>query len=58
MDSTLKHIRGVIFIQELEVELITEYQQQNRQTMKELMSCYHVHEEATYEDDPYNIQVT
>jgi hypothetical protein len=29
MDLSLKKIRGVIFIQEIEVELITEYQQQN-----------------------------
>jgi hypothetical protein len=37
--STLKHIRGVIFIDELEVEMMTKYQQQNRQTVKELLSC-------------------
>jgi hypothetical protein len=30
IDSTLKQIRGVIFIQEPEVELITKEQQQNR----------------------------
>jgi hypothetical protein len=30
MDSTFKLIQGVIFIDEPEVELITEYQQQNR----------------------------
>jgi hypothetical protein len=42
MDSTLKYIRWVIFIQEPEVELITYYQQENRQTVKELLSCYHV----------------
>ena len=58
MDSTLKQIRGEIFIQELEVELITNYQQQNRQTMKELLSCYHVQEEAPDEDDPRNIKIT
>ena len=58
MDSTLKQIIGAIFIQELEVELITNYQQQNKQTMKELLSCYHVQEEAPDEDDPHNIQIT
>jgi hypothetical protein len=42
----------VIFIKELEVELMTEEQQQNRQTVKELLSCYHVQEEAPDEDDP------
>jgi hypothetical protein len=57
MDLALKQIRGVIFIQEPEVELITEYQQQNRQTVKELLSCYHVQEEAPDEDDPCNIQI-
>jgi hypothetical protein len=44
IDSTLKKIKGVIFIDEPEVELMTEYQQQNRQTVKELLSCYHVEE--------------
>jgi hypothetical protein len=57
IDSTLKQIRGVIFIQEPEVELITEYQQQNKQTVKELLSCYHVQEEAPDEDDLHNIQI-
>jgi hypothetical protein len=58
IDSTLKQIRGVIFIDEPEVELMTEYQQQNRQTVKELLSCYHVEEEAPDEDDPHNIHIT
>jgi hypothetical protein len=40
---------------ELEVELMTEDQQQNRQTVKELLSCYHVQEEAPDEDDSCNI---
>jgi hypothetical protein len=57
MDSTLKQIRGEIFIQEPEVELITNYQQQNKQTMKELLSCYHVQEEAPDEDEPHNIKI-
>jgi hypothetical protein len=48
----------VIFIKEPEVELIIEYQQQNRQIVKELLSCYHVKEEAPDEDDPHNIQIT
>jgi hypothetical protein len=42
IDTTIKQIRGVIFIKEPEVELITEEQQHNRQTVKELLSCYHV----------------
>jgi hypothetical protein len=58
MDSALKQIRGVIFVDELEVELMKEYQQQNRQTIKELLSCYHVQEEAPDEDDPHNIHIT
>jgi hypothetical protein len=32
----------VILIKELEVELITKEQQQNRKKVKELLSCYHV----------------
>jgi hypothetical protein len=45
----------VIFIKELEFELMTEEQQQNKHTVKELFSCYHVQEEAPDEDDPQNI---
>jgi hypothetical protein len=47
----------VIFIQEPEVKLITEEQQQNRQTVKELLSCYHVQEEVLEEEDPRDIQI-
>jgi hypothetical protein len=47
----------VIFIKEPEVELIIEEQQQNRQTVKELLSCYHVQEEVLEEDDPRDIQI-
>jgi hypothetical protein len=56
--STLKQIRGVIFIDEPEVELMTKYQQQNKQIVKKLFSCYHVEEEAPDEDDPHNIHIT
>jgi hypothetical protein len=55
IDSTLKQIQGVIFVDEPEVEIMIEYQQQNRQTFKKLLSCYHVEEEAPNEDDPCNI---
>jgi hypothetical protein len=58
MDSTLKKIRGVIFIDEPEVELMTKYQQHDKQTMKELLSCYCVQEEAPDEDEPCNIHIT
>jgi hypothetical protein len=51
-------IRGVIFFDEPEVEIITEYQQQNKKIVKELLSCYHVEEETPDEDDPRNIQIT
>jgi hypothetical protein len=57
IDATLKRIRGVIFITEPENELITEEQRRNRQAVKELLSCYHVQEEAPYEDDPRDIQI-
>jgi hypothetical protein len=50
MDSTLRLIQGMKFTNEPEVEIMTEYQQQNRQTIKELLSCYHVEEEAPDED--------
>jgi hypothetical protein len=39
IDSTIKQIRGVIFIKEPDVECIIEYQHQNRQTVKYLLSC-------------------
>jgi hypothetical protein len=57
IDTTLKKIRGVIFIKEPEVELITEEQQQNKQKIKELLSCYHIQEEAPDEEDLRNIQI-
>jgi hypothetical protein len=38
MDSTLNMIHKMIFIKELKVEIMTEYQQQNKQTVKELLS--------------------
>jgi hypothetical protein len=53
----LNEIRGVIFNKELEIETITEEQQQNKKTVKELLSCYHVQEEAPEEDDPCDIQI-
>jgi hypothetical protein len=57
IDIALKQIRGVTFIKEPEVELITEKQQRNKQTAKKLLSCYHVQEEAPDEDDPRDIQI-
>jgi hypothetical protein len=57
-DSSLNHIRGVIFIDEREIKIMIEYQQQNKHIVKELLSCYHVEEEALDEDDPHNIQIT
>jgi hypothetical protein len=57
IDATLKRIRGVIFIKEPEIEFITEEKQWNKQTVKELLSCYHVQEEAPDEDDPHDIQI-
>jgi hypothetical protein len=47
----------VIFIKELEVDIITKEQQRNKQTMKELLSCYHVQKEAPNEDDLCDIQI-
>jgi hypothetical protein len=58
IDSTMKLIRGVIFFYEPEVEIITKYQQQNIQIVKELLSCYCVKVEAPDEDDLCNIQIT
>jgi hypothetical protein len=55
IDSSMKLIHGIIFFEEREVEIIIEYQQQNRQTIKELLSCYHVAKETLEEEDPHNI---
>jgi hypothetical protein len=57
IDTALKWIRNVIFIEELEVEAITEVQQRNKKIVKDLLSCYHVQEEALDEDDPHDIQI-
>jgi hypothetical protein len=57
MDLTLNKIRGVILIDEPKVEIMTDYQQQNKHIFKELLSCYHVEEEAPYEDNPHNIKI-
>ena len=53
--TDMKGIIGGIFIKELEVELITKEQQWNKKRVKELLSCYHVQEEALDEDDPHDI---
>jgi hypothetical protein len=57
-DSMPKMVQGMIFRNEPEVKIMTEYQQKNIQIVKELLSCYHVEEEAPDEDDPHNIQIT
>jgi hypothetical protein len=57
IDIALKQIRGMIFIKEPEVELIIEEQYWNKETFKELLSCYHVQEEAPDEDNPCDIQI-
>jgi hypothetical protein len=57
MDTTLQKLKGVIFIKEHELEIITEEQQQNIKIVKELLSCYHVQEEGPDEDDPRDIQM-
>ena len=36
---------------------MTKEQQQNRQIVKQLLSCYHVQEEASDEDDLHDIQI-
>jgi hypothetical protein len=57
IDASLKQIRGVIFIKELEVKIIIEEKKLNIQTVKELFPCYIVQEEAPDEDDPCDIQI-
>jgi hypothetical protein len=36
---------------------MTEEKQQNKHTVKELLSCYHVQKEAPDEDDPRDILI-
>jgi hypothetical protein len=57
IDTTLKQIRNIIFIEEPKVEAITEVQQWNKKIVKDILSCYHVQEEAPDEDDPQIIQI-
>jgi hypothetical protein len=57
IEVALKRIRGLIFIKEPEIEFITEEKQRNKQVVKELLSCYHVLEEAPNKDDPRDIQI-
>jgi hypothetical protein len=57
IDNAIKQIRGMIFIKEPEVEVITKEQQRNKQIVEELFSCYHVHEDAPEEDDPRDIHI-
>jgi hypothetical protein len=57
IDATLKWIRGVIYIKEPEIEFITKEKHWNKKTVKELLSCYHVQEEAPDESDPRDIQI-
>ena len=57
IDAALKQIRGVIFIKEPKIELIIEEQHRNKQTVKELLSCYHVQEEAPDKDYLRDIQI-
>jgi hypothetical protein len=47
----------LIFIDKPELDLMTEYQQQNRWAIKELLSCYCVEEDIPDEEDPRNIQI-
>jgi hypothetical protein len=57
IDATLKRIKNIIFMEELEVESIKEVHQRNKKTVKDLLSCYHIQEEALDENDPHDIQI-
>jgi hypothetical protein len=57
IDVALKRIRNIIFIEEPEVETITNVHQRNKKTVKDLLSCYHVQEEAPDEYDLSDIQI-
>jgi hypothetical protein len=57
IDAALKQIRGVIFIEDLEVECITGVQQRNKQKFKELLSCYQVQEDIPDEENPPDIDI-
>jgi hypothetical protein len=57
INTALKWIKRVILMEQPKVEILTEEQQQNKKTVKELLSCYHVQEEAPEEDDPCDIHI-
>jgi len=52
IDSSLKLIQGMIFFELPKVEILMEYQQQNKHKVKKLLSSYDVTEEAPEEEDP------
>jgi hypothetical protein len=58
IDTTLKEGRDKIF-EEPKFEIILAYQSQARQTVKQLLHCYHVAEEKEpTEDTLRNIQIS
>jgi hypothetical protein len=57
IDTTLKLIKERIF-EEPEVEIVTTYHNQNRQTVRQLLHCYHIAEDDPTEENPCDIQIT
>jgi hypothetical protein len=53
MDITLKVVRDMVF-EESEVDIVTRYKK--KQTVRQLLHCYHVaEEEELVEENPQNI---
>jgi hypothetical protein len=55
IDTTLKFIMDRIF-EEIQFEIVTTYQNQNRQIVRHLLHCYHVVEDDPLEENPLNIK--
>jgi hypothetical protein len=57
VDTTLKVVRDRIF-EELEFEIVTSYQNQNSQTVRQLLHYYHVVEDDLVEEKSCDIHIT
>jgi hypothetical protein len=58
IDKTLNLVRDMIF-EEPKVDIVTAYQNQKKQTVRQLIYFYHVaKEEDPIEENPHNIKIT
>ena len=56
IDAAMELIKDNIF-EEPKVEIVISYQNHNRQTMRQLLHCYHIVEDDLAEEDMCDIQI-